>query len=119
MISGISDRAVFTRLRSDGLHVRSKHLRFRYLLGEDEPESERPVQIAYSISRKVGNAVTRNRLRRRLRALFDEVLLTSPSSVSSAMVIVLPGAAALNFADLREQVLEIMKKVEKSGVLGA
>jgi len=29
------------------------------------------VAVAYAISRKVGNAVARNRIRRRLRALFD------------------------------------------------
>jgi len=31
------------------------------------------VAVAYAISRKVGNAVVRNRIRRRLRALFDEL----------------------------------------------
>ena len=30
------------------------------------------VAVAYAISRKVGNAVVRNKIRRRLRALFDE-----------------------------------------------
>lgn len=122
MISGISDRGVFTRLRSDGLHVRSKDLRVRYLLDDvddGEPDAERTVQIAYSISRKVGNAVIRNRLRRRLRELFNESLETSSVSFSAAMVIVLPGAAALNFAELREQVWEIMQKIEKSGVVQA
>jgi ribonuclease P protein component len=31
------------------------------------------VHVAYAISRKVGNAVVRNRIRRRLRALFDDL----------------------------------------------
>jgi ribonuclease P protein component len=31
------------------------------------------VNVAYAISRKVGSAVVRNRLRRRLRAAFDEM----------------------------------------------
>lgn len=30
------------------------------------------VNVAFAISRKVGNAVVRNRIRRRLRALIDE-----------------------------------------------
>lgn len=33
--------------------------------------SEDNVSVAYAISRKVGNAVVRNRVRRRLRALID------------------------------------------------
>ncbi|MGD0053856.1 MAG: ribonuclease P protein component [Acidimicrobiales bacterium] len=32
-----------------------------------------PVNVAYAISRKVGNAVARNQLRRRLRALMDQL----------------------------------------------
>ena len=36
------------------------------------------VNVAYAISRKVGSAVVRNRLRRRLRAAFDEMSI-SPS----------------------------------------
>jgi ribonuclease P protein component len=31
------------------------------------------VDVAYAISRKVGNAVRRNRIRRRLRALIDDL----------------------------------------------
>ena len=33
----------------------------------------RSVDVAYAISRKVGNAVVRNRIRRRLRALVDDL----------------------------------------------
>jgi ribonuclease P protein component len=76
---------------------------------------DQPVRIAYSISRKVGNAVVRNRLRRRLKAVFSEVFASSaPPPVTSALVIVLPGAARSDFADLHGQVMELMKKVEKS-----
>jgi ribonuclease P protein component len=38
----------------------------------DSPESS-GVDVAYAISRKVGNAVVRNRTRRRLRALIDDL----------------------------------------------
>ena len=34
-----------------------------------------PVKVAYAISRKVGTAVSRNQLRRRLRALMDQLNL--------------------------------------------
>jgi len=75
---------------------------------------EAQLQIAYSISRKVGNAVVRNRLRRRLKAILSghfEASTTPP--VTSAMIIVLPGAARLSFADLQGQVSELMNKIEK------
>jgi ribonuclease P protein component len=45
-------------------------LRISFVVGS--PES-RSVDVAYAISRKVGNAVVRNRIRRRLRALIDDL----------------------------------------------
>jgi len=112
LIAGISDRSVFTAIRTSGQHVRSADLRLRYLPGTT---GEIP-QIAYSISRKVGSAVTRNRIRRRLRALLSEhfnTLETAPP-VGAGVIIVLPGAADRTFTELHDQVQELMKKVEKS-----
>ncbi len=71
-------------------------------------------QVAYSISRKVGNAVVRNRIRRRLRSLFGDYVAKHPEAFSAAVVTVLPGAARLTYAELSEQVLMLMKKIEKS-----
>lgn len=106
---------MFTQIRSDGRHVRSADFRFRYLLADAGAGAQRNPQLAYSISRKVGNAVVRNRIRRRLRAVFAEVLGEhQPVPLSAAVVIVLPGARDLTFAELRDQVLELMKKVDKS-----
>ena len=39
----------------------------------EQPEEIPSVAVAYAISRRVGNAVVRNRIRRRLRALFDDL----------------------------------------------
>jgi len=45
-------------------------LRISFVIGSPEESS---VNVAYAISRKVGNAVVRNRIRRRLRALIDDL----------------------------------------------
>lgn len=114
MITGISDRAVFAKIRSEGHHVRTSDLRIRFLpQAESNPNSPAP-QLAYAISRKVGNAVTRNRIRRRLRVLFANAVREHPEAVSAATVVVLPGAAHRSFAELEEQVVMLMKKIEKS-----
>ena len=113
MIAGISDRAVFAAIRAEGQHVRSSDLRLRFLPGDGSTQPK----VAYAISKKVGNAVVRNRVRRRLRALFSEQLGTKAViPLSAGLVIALPGAADRTFADLQDQVVELMKKVEKSTV---
>ena len=115
MISGISDRAVFAAIRTNGHHVRTADLRLRYLTTSADIELSPVPQVAYSISRKVGNAVVRNRIRRRLRSVFADQLGKHPSApIRAAVVIVLPGARTRTFAELQDQVLELMKKVEKS-----
>ena len=114
MITGISDRAVFATIRAEGQHVRTGDLRLRYLLVA-EGDSDPPVpQLAYAISRKVGNAVVRNRIRRRLRAVFLHNVGEYPGVLSAGVVIVLPGARERNYAELQEQVSMLMKKIEKS-----
>ncbi|MBI2709833.1 MAG: ribonuclease P protein component [Actinobacteria bacterium] len=51
--------------------------------------------VAYAISRRIGGAVTRNRVRRRLRAAFDEIADRSPQLLPAGryLVTVSPAAA--------------------------
>jgi ribonuclease P protein component len=115
LISGIADRAVFGQIRKSGRHVRSADLRFRFLTTGTGADLAGTPQVAYSISRKVGNAVVRNRLRRRLRAILTEELGDDGSlTVLAAVVIVLPGARDRTFLELQGQVQELMKKADES-----
>jgi ribonuclease P protein component len=58
-------------------------------------------QVAYAVSRRVGNAVTRNRVRRRLRAaLFDARDVVRADS--AYLVGATPAAASASFAELRD-----------------
>ncbi|MGH3732827.1 MAG: ribonuclease P protein component [Acidimicrobiales bacterium] len=59
--------ALFTAPTGRG---QSGPLRISFVIGSSEGSS---VDVAYAISRKVGNAVVRNRTRRRLRALIDDL----------------------------------------------
>lgn len=56
----------------------------------------------------------RNRIRRRLRAVLDEMTGERSIGVLAAMIVVYPSAANRTYAELREQLVEMMKKVEKS-----
>lgn len=61
-----------------------------------------PPRVAYAIGRKVGSAVVRNRLRRRLRSIVYEV--AAQLRPGAYLVGMAPAAAALPFEDLRNHV---------------
>jgi ribonuclease P protein component len=65
LIDRVRERDAFVRLRRDGVRVRTDPLWCSFVLDPDLV----PPQVAFAIGRAVGSAVSRNRLRRRLRAL--------------------------------------------------
>jgi ribonuclease P protein component len=66
LIRGISQRQTFDRLRREGTRVRGSRLALTFVAQADA----RP-ELAFAIPRKVGNAVVRNRCRRRIRPLLE------------------------------------------------
>jgi ribonuclease P protein component len=66
LIGGITRRSTFDRLRREGVRVRRGALGLTYV----PFDASRP-EVAIAVGRRLGNAVRRNRWRRRLRAQFD------------------------------------------------
>jgi len=64
-----------------------------------------PPRVAYSISRKVGPAVTRNLIKRRLRMLAREV--SNDLRPGAYLVAVTPATARLRYPDLESQWLRL------------
>jgi ribonuclease P protein component len=61
-------------------------------------------RVAYGIGRKVGPAVVRNSIRRRLRSAAREIDRSADGLPAGAyLVTVRPGAARLDYAELRSQ----------------
>jgi ribonuclease P protein component len=67
LIRGISRRQTFDRLRREGTRVRGTRLALTFV-----PDDDARPQVAFAIPRRVGNAVVRNRCRRRVRPLLAE-----------------------------------------------
>ena len=61
-----------------------------------------PVQVGFTVSKAVGNAITRNRVKRRLRHLTREHLLALDGMSGRAALVVraLPASADATYADL-------------------
>src|SRR5690606_12963464 len=71
LIWRIPDRATFVDLRR-GRRVRSGPIWTSYSL-DDTPGPPHPPRVAFAFGRRQGNAVTRNRLRRRSRAILEGI----------------------------------------------
>ena len=67
-------------------------------------------RLGLSVSRKVGNAVTRNAVRRRLREIFHSCISEICESLD-LVVSAMPAAAAATFEELREEFNKSLGKV--------
>lgn len=108
------DRA-FQRLRK-GRSGHAKFLSTRYL-----PTRHAEVRVGIVVSKKVGNAVVRNRVRRRLREALSKLLNERASAViyggcvsCDLIVITRPEAADADFWQLKDA---LAKALSKSGLL--
>ena len=68
----------------------------------------RGLQVGFSVSKKVGNAVTRNKVKRRLRECFRPHL----GDVKNGLYVFVarPSAANATFQSLQKQVRDLLKK---------
>lgn len=98
-------RAEFVRVQQEGRKVRG-----RLLLMMVVPSTSPSVRIGFTVSRKVGNAVVRNRVKRRLRALWR---LESPDPqrfCGEVVIVALSSAAAAPYLALRQEMVWLLDK---------
>jgi ribonuclease P protein component len=95
-------RSDFLRVQKHGKRFRRRHLLLLVVPGE-------AARLGLTVSRKVGNAVVRNRVRRRLR----EIVRTHPEMLLDGwdhVVVARPEAARAEFTTLREELTCLLER---------
>jgi ribonuclease P protein component len=105
--ASLNRQADFLRLRRQGRRISTKSLvvyRSQSAAGDAAP------LVGITVSKSVGKAVTRNKVRRRLAAIVHEAL--APGDPMRLLIVARPVAAAAAFGDLRA---ELASAIERAG----
>ncbi|KGJ03640.1 ribonuclease P protein component [Paracoccus halophilus] len=107
-------RADFLRAASARRHGMPGFLLQARRRGGDEADPT--IRVGYTCSKKLGNAVTRNRAKRRLRALAREVMPGAARPGWDYVLVGRPGATVERaFADLRADLVTALARIHASG----
>lgn len=101
----IGERATFEALRTRGVRRREGSLWVSYL-GADPGDLR--ARVAFAVGRRVGTAVVRNRLRRRLRAVMRALAVDGRLPAGSYLVGATAPATDLRFDELTAAVARIV-----------
>jgi len=100
LIGRLGTRGDFDALRRHGQRARSGPLQLQFLASASTPGS---IRVGYAIGRSVGNAVIRNRIRRRLRAIMTDLSFSESLRPSGDYLIrVQPAASQATFTELKD-----------------
>ena len=89
------------------------------LLVRGRDDGSAAVRVGYTITKKIGNAVVRNRMKRRFRALASELLPVAGVAGADHVLIGRAGGVERDFSLLRTELAKALKKVSSPSVAPA
>jgi ribonuclease P protein component len=108
LIWRIRERDAFVRLGRNGTRIRTTSLWCTYL---PDPDAT-PPRVAFAIGRAIGSATTRNRLRRRIKALLRESTSTTLPP-GWYLIGARPTAIELTFDQLKSELMQLLHSVNR------
>ena len=103
----ITDRATFEELRKSGRRSRYGPVSVVFM-----PDGGERPRVAYAVGRRVGSAVTRNRLRRRMRAIVRGIELAEGLRAGAYLVVPRPETSELDHESLTKALREAMRRAQ-------
>ncbi len=83
------------------------------LLMRKRDDGDDTIRVGFTVTKKIGNAVVRNRMKRRLRALARDLLPTSGVRGADHVLIGRSGGIERDFATLRVELVKALAKVAR------
>ena len=83
------------------------------LLVRPREDGDAVMRVGFTVTKKIGNAVVRNRMKRRLRALARELLPAGGVPGADHVLIGRAGGVERDFNSLRAELAKALKKVQR------
>ena len=83
------------------------------LLVRDRADGDVGMRVGFTVTKKIGNAVVRNRMKRRFRALAREHLPTKGIAGADHVLIGRAGGVERPFADLSQELVKALAKAAR------
>lgn len=83
------------------------------LLARDRKDGDIVCRVGFTVTKKIGNAVVRNRMKRRLRALARDLVETGGIAGSDHVLIGRTGGIERDYAMLRAEFVKALAKVAR------
>ena len=79
----IKKRATFVRIRDKGVFIRSKNINVQKLLNQ---ELDGKIGVGYTATKRIGNAVKRNKAKRIMRELAKKILIKGKTNTYYVLI---------------------------------
>ena len=100
----IKKRATFVHIRDNGVMIRSDNINIQKLIDQD---LDNKIGVGYTATKKIGNAVKRNKSKRIMRELAKKILIKGKTN-TYYVLIAKTSILEIKFKDLLEELEKII-----------